>query len=167
MHTAGVDTARMQVAMPGNFFKEGNLSIHSLPSAHYSIEIDPQKGSRWLGFILDWNWMRLYHSGDTILYPELLQTIQKFSPIRVMMLPVNGRDEKREAMDITGNLHLFEAHQLAIAGGAENVLIGHNDLFAFNSIPLEQQQADLKHHGSQQPLYLELRPGQQMIYHKG
>lgn len=167
LQAAGLDTNRMQVAMPGKFYEQGNLKIQCLPSAHYTLEVHPQKGSRWLGFILDWGWIRMYHSGDTVLYSELLEIMKKLAPVRVMMLPVNGRDAEREALDITGNLHLFEAQQLAIAGGAETVLIGHNDLFAFNSVPLEKQQAELKHHGNQQPLYLELRPGQQMLYRKG
>jgi L-ascorbate 6-phosphate lactonase len=167
LQKAGLNTNRMQVAMPGKCFQQGNFSVSSLPSAHYEVETDPQKGSRWLGFVLDWGWMRLYHSGDTILYPGLFEALKPFTPIRVMMLPVNGRDAAREAKGITGNLHLAEAQQLAMACSTETVLIGHNDLFAFNSIPLESQHTSLTKVGLQQPLYLELHAGQQMVYRKG
>ncbi|MBI9047971.1 MAG: MBL fold metallo-hydrolase [Anaerolineaceae bacterium] len=164
---SGLDTGRFEVAMPGKFYQNGQLSIHSIPSAHYDLEIDPQKGSRWLGFVFDWSGLRFYHSGDTILYPGLIDTLKSFSPIRMMMLAVNGRDAEREAMDIVGNLHLSEAYELAFAAETENILIGHNDLFAFNSINLVKQPTKTDSTHAHQPLYIELQPGQQMIYRKG
>ena len=159
LQQAGLDVNRMQVARLGNFLKSRSLSISSLPSAHYEVELDAEKGSRWLGFILDWGWLRLYHSGDTIVYPGLMDTLKTFSPIRLMMLPVNGRDAQREALGIVGNLHQQEALELAAACQSETVLVGHNDLFAGNSVPL-QNQTDISH---SQPKLLELHPGQLMI----
>jgi L-ascorbate 6-phosphate lactonase len=164
---AGLDTSRFNVAMPGDFFKVDDFVIHSIPSAHYEIEIDEEKGSRWLGFLLDWNGLRFYHSGDTILYPGLSDKLKSFSPIRVMMLAVNGRDAEREAMDIIGNLHLAEAYDLALAADCSHILAGHNDLFAFNSVDLEEERQDIPAKSARQPFFIELLPGQHMVFHRG
>jgi L-ascorbate metabolism protein UlaG (beta-lactamase superfamily) len=163
LQLAGLDVNRMKVASLGNFLKRKSLSIFCMPSAHYEVELDPEKGSRWLGFILDWGWLRLYHSGDTIVYPDLLDTLTPFTPIRLMMLPVNGRDAQREALGIVGNLHQQEAQNLAAACRTETIFVGHNDLFAGNSVPLTDQTADGIIH---KPKFLELRPGQLMVYRK-
>jgi L-ascorbate 6-phosphate lactonase len=163
LQQAGLDINRMKVARLGNFLKRKSLSISSIPSAHYEVELDPEKGSRWLGFILDWGWLRLYHSGDTIVYPGLLDALTPFTPIRLMMLPVNGRDTQRESMGIVGNLHQQEAQDLAAACQTETIFVGHNDLFAGNSVPLTYQTGNGNIH---QPKFLELRPGQQIIYRK-
>src|SRR5690606_16346960 len=36
--------------------------LTALPSAHYTLEDDAGKGHRWLGFLIEWNGVRLYHS---------------------------------------------------------------------------------------------------------
>jgi L-ascorbate metabolism protein UlaG (beta-lactamase superfamily) len=163
LQQAGLDVRRMQVARLGNFLKSKALSISSIPSAHYEVELDPEKGSRWLGFILDWGWLRLYHSGDTIVYPGLMDALQPFTPIRLMMLPVNGRDAQREALGIVGNLHQQEAQYLAATCQTETIIVGHNDLFTGNSVPLTDQ---INNGNTQLPKFLEMRPGQQIIYRK-
>jgi L-ascorbate metabolism protein UlaG (beta-lactamase superfamily) len=164
---AGLDTSRFSIALPGEFLHEEKLTIHSIPSAHYDVEIDPQKGSRWLGFLLDWNGLRFYHSGDTILYPGFIEKLQTFSPIKVMMLAVNGRDAEREAMDIVGNLHLAEAYEIARATNCVQILAGHNDLFAFNSVDLDEERINVDHSANSLPFFIELLPGQHVVYRKG
>ena len=164
---ASLDTSRFSVAMPGEFYKSDGLTVHSIPSAHYEVEVDDKKGSRWLGFLLDWNGLRFYHSGDTILYPGLAEKLKSFSPIRVMMLAVNGRDAEREAMDIVGNLHLAEAYGLAWEADCAHILAGHNDLFAFNSVDLEEERQHISSPNARQPFFIELLPGQHMVFHRG
>jgi L-ascorbate metabolism protein UlaG (beta-lactamase superfamily) len=76
----------------------------------------------------------IYHSGDTILLPELLQALDG-TTIDIALLPTNGRDFFREEHDIVGNLWPQDAVQLADRIGAK-VLIGtHNDMFAGNRLP--------------------------------
>jgi L-ascorbate 6-phosphate lactonase len=75
----------------------------------------------------------VYHSGDTILYPDLVKILMGNGwLINVACLPVNGRDEKREQMGIIGNLNIHEAIQLALDVKAGLLIPIHNDLFTIN-----------------------------------
>lgn len=54
----------------------------------------------------------VYHSGDTLMYPELAEVL-KDRGVSVVMLPVNGRSFTREASGLVGNLSPEEAVDLA------------------------------------------------------
>ena len=106
---------------------------HALPITRYDYEVDDQGHARWMGFLISCNGVTLYHAGDTILCPELLNALQN-QEIDLALLPINGRDFFREQQDIVGNLWPREAVDLATSIRAR-VLIGcHNDLFDGNRI---------------------------------
>lgn len=110
-----------------------NLSVTAIPAAHYGHEPDAAGNPAYLGFLLDFNGVRLYHSGDTIVYPGLVERLAA-RPVDLCCLPINGRDWFREQAGLVGNLDYREAADLAAAIGARVLLPNHNDLLRSNRI---------------------------------
>jgi L-ascorbate metabolism protein UlaG (beta-lactamase superfamily) len=71
----------------------------------------------------------LYHSGDTLLYPGLADTLLEYA-VDVAFLPINGN---RPELRVAGNLDGGEAAQLAHDIGARLVIPHHFDMFEFNT----------------------------------
>src|SRR5687767_3220905 len=130
----GFDMERIQVPTIGESGQYGvNLSITSIPSAHYEQEPDEHGNPAYLGFIVTLNGVTLYHCGDTIVYPGMIERLKQHE-IDIACLPINGRDWFREQQDLVGNLDYREAAELCAAINAKVLLPGHNDMFAGNSI---------------------------------
>lgn len=130
---AGLEHKRIFVPRVGERIEMDGLAYTAVPAAHYQYEVDEQQHARWMGFVIECNGVTLYHSGDTIMTPELLPALDAFT-LDLALLPINGRDYFREEQEIVGNLWPGEAIQLA-QRLAPRVLIGmHNDLFAENRV---------------------------------
>lgn len=130
---AGVASKRIVVPRLGEAATIGDLTYTATPAAHYAYEVDDAGQARWMGFLISWNGVNLYHSGDTILFPELFKALEG-QAIDIALLPINGRDYLRDAEGIIGNLWPHEAVAFATQINAR-VLIGmHNDLFAGNRV---------------------------------
>src|SRR5262249_16050935 len=128
-----VSSERIVVPHIGERVTYGALTYTAVPAAHYAYEVDSAGHARWMGFLIMCNGVTLYHAGDTILGPELLEALGGRG-VDLATRPVNGRDFFREQQDIVGNLWPREAIELTVAIGAR-VLIGmHNDLFAENRV---------------------------------
>jgi L-ascorbate metabolism protein UlaG (beta-lactamase superfamily) len=130
---ADVPEDRILVPRLGERTELSRLAFTATPAAHYGYEVDEAGRSRWMGFAIELNGVTLYHAGDTILFPELLDAVRGLKP-DIALLPINGRDHYRERHGIIGNLWPGEAVELARELGAR-VLIGiHNDLFDANRV---------------------------------
>lgn len=130
---AGIASERVIVPRIGKRNELVGLAYTALPAAHYSYEVDDEGHARWMGFLIEWNGVSLYHSGDTIIFPELLKALEGRT-VDLALLPTNGRDFPREQRGIIGNMWPHEAVALAQIVKAR-VLIGmHNDLFAGNRV---------------------------------
>jgi L-ascorbate metabolism protein UlaG (beta-lactamase superfamily) len=69
----------------------------------------------------------------------LLQSLRKISShYDICCLPANGRDAKREAMGMIGNLHPEESLELAQQLNAGLLIPMHNDMFQINSLDPER-----------------------------
>jgi L-ascorbate metabolism protein UlaG (beta-lactamase superfamily) len=112
--------------------------VTAVPAAHYDKEYYPDRGHRYIGYLIEWNGVTFYHAGDTILYPGYVDMLRQLPRIDVAILPVNGRDYYRETeLGAIGNLLLVEGRGSRDLGW--DVLIpGHNDLYPNNAIPMEQ-----------------------------
>lgn len=127
-----VPPALEAVTLPGT-----SIKLTAIPSAHYEKEYDAQKGYRWFGYLIEWNGVTFYHSGDTILHEGYVDTLKSLPKADAAMLPVNGRDWYRETVaKATGNLLPEEAAQLSAEMGWDLVIAGHNDLYPNNTIPM-------------------------------
>lgn len=134
LERAGIDAGRCLVPHPGVPLEFDGLRIHAVPAAHYAVECDPLHGCRWMGFVIEWNGVTLYHSGDTIAHPALLEALQALPTADAAILAVNGRDAERESRGIIGNLMPEEALALGRELGWGMIIPGHNDLYAGNCI---------------------------------
>lgn len=140
----------------------GPLRLTAIPCAHYALEQD-ERGQRWLGFLIEWNGVTLFHSGDTIIYPALVPTLRRLPRADIAMLAANGRDARRDSFDITGNLLPDEAAWLAAELGWELLINGHNDLFAWNSLPAGALADACARINPRQRLHT-LQPGELLLY---
>ena len=89
---------------------------------------------KFIGLIVEVGPWTIYHSGDTVLYDGMVETLRRWS-IDLALLPINGRDPKR---GVAGNLSGIEAAQLGKDTGAKLVIPGHYDLFEFNTVTPEE-----------------------------
>lgn len=130
-----VPPALEPIELPGT-----SMRVTAVPSAHYEKEYDEGKGYRWFGYIIEWNGVTFYHAGDTIIYPDYIETLKSLPTPDLALLPVNGRDYYRETdAGAVGNLLPVEAARLAHDLGWDTIIPGHNDLYPNNAIP----QADI------------------------
>ena len=113
----------------GTSLHAGSIQIHGIASAHPTVERDKEGRCRFLGYVIQWNGLTLYHSGDTVMHETLIPSLQGFK-MDIALLPINGDKPDRH---VAGNLDGREAAQLAKAIGAKTVIPCHYDLFEFNT----------------------------------
>jgi L-ascorbate metabolism protein UlaG (beta-lactamase superfamily) len=99
--------------------------------AEYAWERDPARGYRFVGYVVDCNGVRLYHAGDTVIYPGMVERLRPLA-VDLALLPINGRDWFREQRQIIGNIDHREAADLGHAIGADCLVPMHYDMFAGN-----------------------------------
>lgn len=156
-----VPAALQTMTLPGT-----SIKLTAIPSAHYEKEYDSQKGYRWFGYLIEWNGVTFYHSGDTIIHPGYVDTLKGLPTADVAMIPVNGRDWYRETdVNAVGNLLPQEAARLAKDTGWNKVIVGHNDLYPNNTIPFGQIADGFAMHAPRQA-YTFLQPGELLYYVK-
>lgn len=110
------------------------VTITGVASAHEFLTQDEITGEHYyLGYVIEGNGVKLYHSGDTCIYPALYDTLESFGRFDVMYLPINGRDGNRYRNNIIGNMTYQEAVDLAGVLNPKIVVPGHYDMFAANS----------------------------------
>ncbi len=120
-----------------NSFSDARLAaidFSAVPAAHPGLEYDPRTGEPLsVGYVIRIDGVVLFHSGDTVLYDGMKENIlAPFGKVDIACLPVNGRDEQREALGIVGNLNASESVDLALSLGATHMIPMHNDLFSVN-----------------------------------
>lgn len=109
------------------------FQINAMASAHEDVELDVAGHCRFLGYVIEFGDWAVYHSGDTVLYPGLAESLRAFR-IDMALLPINGRSPER---GVAGNLNAEEAAWLGRKIGARIVIPCHYDMFAFNTAPVE------------------------------
>ena len=101
----------------------GAFTFEAVPAAHE--ELAPE----FAGFVVEVGPFRIYHSGDTVLFPGLVERLRPFA-VDLALLPINGRAPERR---VSGNLDGAEAAQLAHDIGARCVVPCHYEMFTFNT----------------------------------
>lgn len=112
----------------------GGFRITAVASAHEDVALDAAGRCRFLGYVIEFGKFAIYHSGDTILHPNLVESLRPFR-IDVALLPINGRSPQR---GVAGNLTAQEAAGLGRDIGARIVIPCHYDMFAFNTAPVAE-----------------------------
>jgi L-ascorbate metabolism protein UlaG (beta-lactamase superfamily) len=101
----------------------GPFTIEAVPAAHE--ELSPA----FAGFVVSIGPFRIYHSGDTVLFPGMAERLRPFG-VDLALLPINGRAPERR---VSGNLDGVEAAQLAHDIRARCVVPCHYEMFEFNT----------------------------------
>lgn len=106
-----------------------HFTFIGVPAKHNKIEKDERGRHKFMGFIIRFGKWTVYHSGDTLWYADMVETLKPFN-IDLAFLPINGNDPAR---GVAGNLDAKEAADLGRAIGAKMVVPHHYDMFAFNT----------------------------------
>ena len=113
----------------GRKIKLGPFTLNAVPAAHEHLDQDEYGRHRHLGYVVEFGPWTVYHSGDTVRYPGMLDWLQRWR-IDVAILPINGRAPERR---VAGNLTGLEAAQLAHQAGVRCVVPCHYQMFEFNT----------------------------------
>jgi L-ascorbate 6-phosphate lactonase len=159
---ADIADQRIRLARLGERIELAGLAYTATPAAHYSYEVDQHGHARWMGFLIECNGVTIYHSGDTIVIPQIFEALAN-QPIDIAILPINGRDFFREQRQIVGNLWPGEAIDLAVQLEARVLLGIHNDLFAGNRVNPGMLFDELDRRAPWQRCHL-LQPGELYLY---
>ena len=112
---------------------EKNIKIIGVGASHEILRINEKGEYHFLGYVFDFNGLRIYHSGDCIPYEGLTQKIRNLQ-IDLALLPINGRDEYRLTNNITGNFKIPEVIELCEKSGIEKLIVHHFGMFAYNTV---------------------------------
>ena len=91
--------------------------IYSVPSAHPTLEWTPLGGYPFLGYLIRFEGVTIYHAGDTVFYEDLAPRLKPYN-VTVAMLGIGGP-----------NLDIAEAAQLAEDIGAAWLVPMHYGTF--------------------------------------
>jgi len=142
----GVPADRIVAADAGEDGKlPGCVGWRAVASAHEDLAVDASGRHRFLGYVVDFDGLRIYHSGDCVPYPSLAAELRRLA-VHGAILPVNGRDEFRASAGIPGNFTFDEAVQLCRQAGIGAMLACHFGMFEFNTVDaawLDEQIASL------------------------
>ena len=128
----GLPADRVQGIEPGESFELAGFTIRAIPSAHEGIDTDASGRHLYLGFIIEVDGLRLYHSGDSMPFEALDAWLgpQRFD---VLFLPINGQDPAR---GVPGNMSVSDAVTLASRCRPRFLVPHHYDMFTFNTVPV-------------------------------
>lgn len=116
----GVEAAGLHI---GESIAVGPFTLHAVPAAHNEL------APGFVGYVAQCGAWTIYHSGDTLLFPGIVETLRRW-PIDVALLPINGNRPERR---VPGNLDGREAAQLAHDIGTRCVVPCHYQMFEFNT----------------------------------
>lgn len=119
------------------------FELHAVPAAHELVDRDERGRCQYVGFVARFGPWTVYHSGDTVLYDGMRETLATWS-IDLALLPINGRAAERR---VAGNLWGREAAQLARDIGAKTVVPCHYDMFEFNTATPDEFVAECERQG--------------------
>ncbi|MGM0873218.1 MAG: MBL fold metallo-hydrolase [Bacillota bacterium] len=145
-------------------FSIKGFKITPIPAAHTNYEVDENGDHVYLGYFIEINGIRLYHSGDTVITPFLIEKVKAFKP-HVAFLPINGGDFFRTSRGIIGNMSFREAADFSVAIGVDLVIPIHFDMFPTNRENPAYFVDYLFHHYPAQKFHM-IVPGERFIYHK-
>jgi L-ascorbate 6-phosphate lactonase len=146
-----------------SFYIKG-FKMTPIPVAHTSYETDEQGHSLYYGYFIEVNGVRLFHSGDTIITDQLVETTRDFQP-NIVFLPINGGDYSRTKRGIVGNMGFREAVDFAVEVRSDLILPIHYDLFPNNRDNPSYFVDYLFHHYPSQKFHM-MVPGERFIYYK-
>ena len=130
---AGLDGDRIFVPQVAEAVDIAGSRITAIPSSHTELEHDPERGYPYLGYVIEWNGVTVYHAGDTVVYDGLIETLSAWD-IDVALVPINGRDYFRTGRGIIGNTDFRETAELTETLDFGLIVPTHYDLIEGNTV---------------------------------
>jgi L-ascorbate 6-phosphate lactonase len=129
----GMPADRLLGLDAGTNLEIAGFRVRAVPSAHEGLDTDEAGRHLYLGYVIESEGLRLYHSGDGLAYDGLAERLgaDRFD---ALFLPINGRDPAR---GVPGNMSAAEAVDLAACIRPRFVVPHHYDMFTFNTVPVE------------------------------
>ncbi len=127
----GVERARVRGLAHEGRTEIGAVTVDAVPACHGAGMADAYRLGPFLGYVISAGGARVYHAGDTVAFDGLVERLRELR-VHLALLPINGRDDEREAQGIVGNLDAREAAQLAHDIDADAAVPLHWDMFAWN-----------------------------------
>lgn len=118
----------------GDVFEKAGFRVRAIPSAHEGLDTDADGFHLYLGFVVEAEGRRVYHSGDSMRYEAMADWLGH-DPFDAMFLPINGRNPSR---GVPGNMSAAEAVDLASLVRPRYVVPHHFDMFTFNTVPVSE-----------------------------
>lgn len=140
----GIGIDRIIAATENWMELDAELKFMAVPAAHPKIKRDSCGNLEFVGYLIEFEGRRLYIAGDTCVDQTIIDILVGQSPIHAAFLPVNEQNFFRERRGIIGNMSVREAFQFAEEIGVKEVIPLHWDMFALNSIPLDEIQLTYK-----------------------
>ncbi len=106
------------------------FTFTGIPAKHNELARDENGNCKFMGFIIQFGKYALYHSGDTLWFEGMVDLLKPFN-VDIALLPINGDKPERK---VAGNLNCTEAVALAKQINANYVIPCHYDMFAFNTV---------------------------------
>ena len=118
----------------GKSIRIDDFTFYGIPAKHNEIERDENGNCRFMGYVIEFGNNRIYHSGDTLWFDEMVDQLKPFA-VDVAILPINGNKPERK---VAGNLNCKEAAELGKAIHAKYVIPCHYDMFTFNTADVNE-----------------------------
>jgi L-ascorbate metabolism protein UlaG (beta-lactamase superfamily) len=131
----GLPTESFQVSDELNF-SSSKVFIESIVSAHPRIEYSDNYSSMYLGYIMRFEDLIIYHPGDTIPHKKINESLPQ--SIDWAFLPINERNYFREREGIIGNMTPREALTWCDELNVRHLVPTHWDTFKPNSTYQEE-----------------------------
>ncbi len=136
----GLPSHRCSGTDAGEVVERAGFRVRAVPSAHEQIDRDERGRHLYLGYVIETEGFRLYHSGDSLAYDGLAEELGQ-KPFDVLFLPINGRDPAR---GVPGNMTAAEAVDLAERVRPRYLVPHHYDMFTFNTVAVEVFEAEAR-----------------------
>lgn len=134
MRRASVGIERLVCADAGDVFVPlPDVRVQATRAAHETLERDAAGRAVFLGYCIELDGVRLFHSGDAVPHPAILEDVRPLG-VDLALLPVNGRSAFLRTNGVPGNFFLDEAVALARDCAVPYVVAHHHGMFAFNTI---------------------------------
>lgn len=130
----GIDAERVVIAGTDGIEISSDVVVRPVPAAHRELEADALGRPRYVGFLIEYSGLRIYHAGDGSVHPDVVKAVRRFGHIDVAMLPVNECNYYRRRRGIVGNMSVREAFGYAEEIGAGRVIPMHYDMFGPNCV---------------------------------
>jgi L-ascorbate metabolism protein UlaG (beta-lactamase superfamily) len=134
----GVNSTQIITSNDNNTIKlDKGIKITGIAASHEELKLNSKGEHHFLGYIIDFDGVKIYHSGDCIPYEGLSNKLKDFD-IDIALLPINGRDDYRLKNEILGNFTISEVIDLCLKAEIKKLIVHHFGMFAFNTVAAKE-----------------------------